>query len=163
MDNVQLEAIVGIENEHYEPEQDHDGLEEDRRVQVIADGIELAREAIEGMGDGPVPDAYDQQLQDLIPLLQLLAVAIQVMFRNLVHIQPRIEQPHIPAIHFDLGQVPRLNCQLLFHFSQEEILQMVIALQIPEIPYLTMAPRFIVLRHFVFHSVDLLIHAASLI
>ncbi|KAF9380704.1 hypothetical protein CPB97_008185 [Podila verticillata] len=125
-----------MEIEDHVPEQDQGRFEDDRRVQVIEDGIELVREAIEEMGD-MMPDLeVQQQLQEFIPLLQLLALVIQVLIGNLAQIQPRIEQPHIPNIHFDLGHIPRPNCQLYFHFYEEEILQMVVALQMPEILFL---------------------------
>ncbi|KAF9367930.1 hypothetical protein CPB97_005140, partial [Podila verticillata] len=135
IDDMRLEEAIEMENEDNAHEQDQGNFEEgERRVQVIVEGIELVRQAVEGIGNEVVPNLDNhQQLQDLLPLLQLLALAIQAMHGNFMQIQPRIERPHIPDIRFDLGQVPSPNCQLYFRFYEGEILQMVVALRIPEI------------------------------
>ncbi|KFH74000.1 hypothetical protein MVEG_01213 [Podila verticillata NRRL 6337] len=134
LDDMELEAAVRIENENLEPEDDQDEFEDDRRVQAIVEGIDLVREAVGAVGENVVPDLeVEQQLRDLLPLLQLLALAIQVLFRNWVQIRPRIERPRIPAIRFDLAQVSRPNCQLYFRFYEEDILQIVVALRMPEV------------------------------
>ncbi|KAG0319148.1 hypothetical protein BG000_003965 [Podila horticola] len=109
LDDIQLEAVIEIEIEDSIPEQDQDGFEGDRRVQVIEEGIELVREVIEEMGDMAPELEVQQQLQEFIRLLQLPALAIQVLIGN-------------------LSQISRPNCQHYFCFYDEEILQMVVAL-----------------------------------
>lgn len=102
LDDIQLEAVIEIEIEDHIPEQDQDGFEGDRRVQVIEEGIELVREVIEEMGD-MVPDIeVQQQMQEFIRLLQLPALAIQVLIGNLSQVQPRIERPIYPIINSTL-------------------------------------------------------------
>ncbi|KAG0253968.1 hypothetical protein BGZ95_006164, partial [Linnemannia exigua] len=59
--NIQLEAANGMENEDHEPDQDEEEFEDDRRVQAIVAGIEMVREAVEGMDDEVVQDANAQQ------------------------------------------------------------------------------------------------------
>lgn len=117
MDDMLLEEAVADEGGVHEPEQGQDEFEDDRRVQVIVDGIAMVREAVEAVGDDavPGPDAQ-QQLQDYVPLLQLLALAIQVLFGNFMQIWSQIERPCIPDIRFDHGRVSRPNSQLYFRF-----------------------------------------------
>jgi hypothetical protein len=65
--------------------------------------------------------------------LQFLALVTNALHANFILLRPRIERPRIPAIRFDLGQIHKANCLLYFRFSEDEIHEIVVALQMPDI------------------------------
>lgn len=118
----------------HENEEDQDAMVGYQGVQEIEDGVRLVQDAIRRMDHGVLngPDAQ-QRLHGYLNVLHFLALAIRGIHINFALIRPRIERPHIPAIRFDLNQIPDANCQLYFRFTADEIQQIVVALRMPGI------------------------------
>lgn len=61
LDDMLLKEAVADEGNVHEPEQGQDEFEDERRVQVIVDGVAMVWEAVEAVGDDAVPGPDAQQ------------------------------------------------------------------------------------------------------
>lgn len=125
------DGLIEIENAEavFQPEP---GINENEQMLALALGVDAVREIAQN-----IVVRVDQNgrhiVMNLLPHLLVLLQAIQVIQAAVVQMRPRIEQPFIPDIRFDLAQVTEGTCRLRFRFQREEIYMIVVALRLPDI------------------------------